>query len=354
MTCYPVLPALWIVILSAVLVLIRIAALYRLLLRAGAGRIGPVLLRWSGMTLAVILLVIAACRPGFDSDPAGGSPDSGPTDQAAANLNVFLVVDRSVNSRVEDFGDGKSRMAGMRADLGALIDHYPRARFALISFAGNATMDWPLSDDAASLQSVVKGLSPYTAAGPDALYRANAVAARDVLRTKVEQAGKIFPGSQTFVFYLGAGAPGSRTPATSIELGRAKIAGGAVLGYGTSAGGPIPQGYASGRKVYQSDPDGGGPLMSAIDESRLQSIAAQLDVPYVHRDSGQPLGGIASPPKPSADVQSDSDRQLAQLLGRLELYWVFTMLAAALVLAEVALTVRDYRRNRMSTRDVGR
>ncbi|OBJ48083.1 VWA domain-containing protein [Mycobacterium sp. 1423905.2] len=352
MTAYPVLPALWIVILSAVLVLIRIVALYRLLLRTGAGRIGPVLMRWSGMTLAVILLVLAACRPGFDNDPGGGSPEA--TDQGAANLNVFFVVDRSVNSRVEDFGDGKSRMSGIRADLAGLIEQYPRARFALISFASNATLDWPLSDDAASLQSVVKGLSPYTAAGADAVYRADAVAARDVLRAKIDQAGKTFPGSQSFVFYFGAGDADSRMPATSIELGRAKVAGGAVLGYGTKAGGPIPKGWVNGRKVYQSDPDGGGSVKSAIDESRLQDIAGQLDVPYIHRDSGQPLTGVAPAPKPGADADSDRNRQLTQLLGRLELYWILTMIAAALLLGEMALTIRDYRRNRMSTRDVGR
>ncbi|MDT5147745.1 MAG: hypothetical protein QOC58_2390 [Mycobacterium sp.] len=349
MTAYPVLPGAWIVILGAVLVTIRIVALYRLLLRTPAGGLRKVVMRWSGMTFAVILLLIAACRPGFDSDRAGAAPD-----RADTNLNVFFVVDRSVNSRVEDFGDGKSRMSGIRTDLGALIDQYQHARFALISYAGNATMDWPLSDDAWSLQSVVKGLSPYTQAGPDAGYRADPVAARDVLRAKVDAAAKMFPGSQTLVFYFGEGAPGSRVPEAPIDLGRHKIAGGAVLGYGTPAGGPIPQRWVGGRKVYQTDPDGNGPLNSTIDESRLKGIAAQLDVPYFHRESGQPISGIAPSPKRGATVQDDRDSQLTLLIGRLELYWVFAMTAAALLLAEVVLTTREYRRNRMSTRDVGR
>jgi Ca-activated chloride channel homolog len=215
-------------------------------------------------------------------------------------------------------------------------------------------MDWPLSDDAWSLQSVVKGLSPYTQAGPDAVNRADPVAARDLLRAKVDAAAKMFPGSQTLVFYFGEGAPGSRVPAAPIDLGRHKIAGGAVLGYGTPAGGPIPQSWVGGRKVYQTDPDGSGPLTSTIDESRLEGIAAQLDVPYFHRESGQPISGIAPSAKRGATVQHDRDSQLTVLIGRLELYWVFTMTAAALLLAEVVLTTREYRRNRMSTRDVGR
>ncbi|OBK15689.1 VWA domain-containing protein [Mycobacterium asiaticum] len=345
MTSYPVLPAIWIVILTAVLVLIRVVALYRLLLRAGAGRIGHLLLRWSGTTLAVILLVIAACRPGFDNGPPGPSSDPA----ASSNVNVFFVVDRSVNTRVEDFGDGKSRMSGMRADLATLINSYPQARFALISFAGNAALDWPLSDDAASLHSVVNGLSPYTQVPPDAVYRANAVAARDVLRAKIEQAARTFSGSQSLVFYLGVGAPDSRVAATSFELGRNKIAGGAVLGYGTTAGGPIPQGWVDGTKRYQTDPDGTGPLNSTIDEVRLQSIASQLGVPYVHRDSGPLPNGVA----PAATGVGDADAS-AHLIGRLELYWVCTLIAAALLLAEGFLTLREYRRHRMSTRDVGR
>ncbi|MGZ4584029.1 MAG: VWA domain-containing protein [Mycobacterium sp.] len=350
MSAYPVLPGAWIVIISAVLVTIRIVALYRLLLRTGAGRIGHLLMRWTGMTLAVVLLVIAACRPGFDRDPAGLPHDLVPSARADVNLNVFFVVDRSVNSRVEDFGDGKSRMSGIRADIGALIDRYPQARFALISYAASASMDWPLSDDAWSLQSVVKGLSPYTLVAPDAVHRADPAAARDVLRAKVGQAAQTFPGSQTFVFYFGEGAAGSRVPAASIDLGRTKIAGGAVLGYGTPSGGPIPQGFVDGKKLYQTD--GSTPLNSTIDEGRLKDIAAELDAPYFHREKGQPIGGIAPPPDRSADVERDGS--MTALVGRLELYSLFTMTAAALLLAEIVLTIREYRRNRMSTRDVGR
>ncbi len=351
MTAYPVLPPIAIVVLGAVLVTIRIVALYRLLLRTPAGRLRRVVLRWSAMTLVVISLLIAACRPGFDSDRAGASPDAA---RADANLNVFFVVDRSVNSRVEDFGDGASRMSGIRTDIGALIDQYPHARFALISYAGNTTMDWPLSDDAWSLHSFVKGLSPYTVAPPDAVYRADAVAARDVLRDKVGDAAKTFPGSQNFVFYFGEGAPGSRVPGAPIGLGRNQIAGGAVLGYGRAAGGPIPQGWVDGRKEYQTDPGGGGQLTSGIDEGRLQGIAAQLDVPYFHRESGQPIGGIAPAPDRKASARGGTDSQATVFIGRLELYWVFTTLAAALLLAEAVLTAREYRRNRMSRRDVGR
>lgn len=355
MTFHPVLPAVSLLIIAAVLLLIRMVALYRLLLRTGTGRYRRVAMRWSGLTVAVILLLIAACRPGFDHDRGTYSVALNPAANVDPNLNVFFVVDRSVNSRVEDFGDGKSRMSGIRADVRALIDEYPHARFALISYASKASMDWPLSDDAWSLQSVVHGLSPYTLVAPDTIYQANAAAARDVLRDKVNEAAATFPGSKTLVFYFGEGAADSRVPAVSFDIERGKIAGGAVLGYGTPVGGPIPAGWVDGKMVYQSDPGGSGAaLNSTIDEARLKDIAAQLNVPYFHRETGQPIGGVLPPLDRSAGVRHEGDKLTTRLVDRREMYWVFTLAAAALLLVEIALTIREYRRNRMSRRDIGR
>lgn len=355
MTFYPALPALTLLIIGAVLLAIRMVALYRLLLRTEPGRYRRVAMRWSGLTVAVILLLIAAGRPGFDHDRGSYSVDLNPVAKVDPNLNVFFVVDRSVNSRVEDFGDGKSRMSGMREDIRALIDEYPRARFALISYASKASMDWPLSDDAWSLQSMVKGLSPYTRVAPDAIYQANPVAARDLLRDKADDAAATFAGSKNLVFYFGEGAPNSRAASGSFGVDRGKVAGGAVLGYGTPAGGPIPAGWMDGKKGYQSDPSGNGAaLNSTLDEPRLKGIAAQLNVPYFHRQSGQPIGGVLPPLDQSATVRHDGHKVTTQLLERREMYWAFTLMAAVLLLAEITLTIREYRRNRMSRRDVGR
>ncbi|MBB3754208.1 hypothetical protein FHT44_006730 [Mycolicibacterium sp. BK634] len=348
MTFYPVIPLVPLLIGAGILLVIRMVALYRILVRTGPGRYRRVVARWSGLTLAILFIVMAALRPGFDSDQASQSIEfsGAKTDQ---NVNVFFVVDRSVNSRVEDYGAGKSRMSGMRTDIGALIDEYSHARFGLISFAGKAGTDWPLSDDAWSLHSMVQGLSPYTLVTADAMYQTDAFAARDVLSSKVEEAGKLFPGSTTVVFYLGEGAPGSRVAPSSFDLPAGAIAGGAVLGYGTAAGGPIPLGWSAGNKVYAGDPGGGAPLNSAIDEGRLKEVASQLGVPYFHRESAKPISG-AVPVIELKDQHNDAAMTL-KLIDRWELYWVFALLAVLLVLIEIVATIREYRRNRMSWKD---
>lgn len=351
MTIYPVLPAVWLWVIGAALLLIRMIALYRLLIRTAAARYRHVVARWAGLTLAVILLLVAACRPGYDTDRAGPSVDLNPA-AVDSNLNVFFVVDRSVDSRVEDFGDHKSRMSGIRSDVAALVDEYPHARFAIISFAAKASIDWPLSDDAWSLKSYVKGLSPYTLVTSDAVFQVNAGVARDLLLDKLDEASRIFHGSKSVVFYLGEGAGDSRVAPTPFEGLKGKAAGGAVLGYGTPEGGPIPQGWLDGTKVYQTDPGGGGPLNSRIDQQRLKDIAAELNVPYFHRQSGEQISGVVPVLDRGTAVQGEGNRLRTQMIERQELYWLFTLLAAALLLAELMATIREYRQNRLSRRDV--
>ena len=351
MTFHPTIPATALLTIATVLIVIRMIALYRVLVRTGSGRYGPVVLRWSLLTTAVILLLIAAARPGFDTQQPGAPITTAADAAADPNLNVFFVIDRSVNSRVEDFGDRKSRMSGIRSDIDALIDEYPRARFGVISYASRAAVDWPLSDDAWSLQSMISGLSPYTLVTPDAMYQADAGAAAKVLGDTVNKAAAMFSGSRTVVFYFGSGAAGSRAAAGSFGPDAKKIDGGAVLGYGTEAGGPIPQGWLNGAKVYQSDPDSQAPLTSTIDETRLKDIAAQLGVPYHHREAGSPISSVLPPVSLGASAHNQVPPAI-QLITTRELYWLFTALAAVLLLGEIAMTVREYRRNRMARQDV--
>jgi Ca-activated chloride channel homolog len=354
MTFQPILPVAALIGIAAVLVVIRMVALYRVLVRTGSGRYLRVVLRWSALTLAGLLLVVAASRPGLEPGDAHSQAQNQPAGSPTASVNVFFVVDRSVDSRVEDFADQKSRMSGIRSDIGALMDQYPRARFAVIGFASSAGPDWPLSDDMWGLKPMVNGLSPYTEVPPDAMYQVNAAAANDVLRDKLAQASQQYPGAKNLVFYFGEGAGGSRVPQGGFDLPQGALAGGAVLGYGTPAGGLIQQGYIDGTLAYMGDPQNNTPAISGINEDTLKAIAGELGVPYFHRDNG-PI----TPVVPAVDLgggqgSGDSPVIASVTVERTELYWVFTALATALVLGEIYLSVREFRRNRIARRDVTR
>jgi hypothetical protein len=312
MTFQPVLPWAILAVVAGALALARVVALRQVLWSAGRRRVRAVL-RWSGVTLVVLLLIAAATRPALrDNETRRGT-----TAAAGENLNVFLVVDRSVGSSVADYGTGESRIAGMRDDIAALLGQYPAARYALVAFASRAVLEWPLSQDVRSLRPTIAALGSYPG-GPDARFDVNVAAAGNLLRYQLIQARQQYPGSRNVVLYFGSGALGSRAPQGDFDLTRGLVDGGAVLGYGRS---------------------------DAIDEGELRQVAGQLAVPYVHRDPGQPFRADLRDTPDTTGIRSAD-------VERIELYWLPALLAAGLLLTEIYLSVREYRRGRIARRDL--
>lgn len=302
MTFQPLLPWPILAVVAGALALARMVSLWRVFVSAGIRRRRAVM-RWATVSLAVLLAIAATTRPTLLGESRRDA-----TSSAGADLNVFLLVDRSADSNVEDHGNSEPRIAAMRDDIVALIHQYPAARFALITFASKASLDWPLSDDVWSLRPTIAALGSQNT-GPDV----NAGAADNVLRYQLIEATQQYPGSRNVVLYFGSGAPGSRSPQGDFNLTPGSVAGGVVLGYGRS---------------------------EAIDEPQLRRIAGQLDVPYVHRDPAQPFRAAL----PDTPHRVDADRT--------ELYWFVALLAAGLLLGEIYLSVREFRRGRIARRDL--
>lgn len=322
MTLHPVLPPLLLIATAAVLVVAQILALRRW---RASGRNRTMLWRWLLVTFAALLLVVAAARVAI---VAG---DEAPTRIAGdAEPNVFLVVDRSPDMAVRDLG-GRTRMEVARNDLEVLIDRYPRARFTVIGFSSAPSLDWPLSADTWSLRPVLDTITPYAYA-PDAVTLTNVGAASTVLRYQLISAVQQYPRATTLVFYLGAGAPESALPAREFVPPAEAVDGGAVLGYGTLAGGRIP-----GTDIERS----------AVDETTLRAVADQLGVPYVARSDDAPL--TAELPESSAEEPTTA---LASAGGETETYWLPALGAAVLILIELYLVLRDLRRSRFVSVDV--
>src|SRR6201999_2659099 len=102
MTVHPVLPAIALLVIAVVVIALRLLTMRRLYTTAGAR--WSTVWRWSGLTLAVLLILIAAARPGIDHGERGDTAVP-----SAQNTNIFFVVDRSTDSAVEDFDDRQSR-----------------------------------------------------------------------------------------------------------------------------------------------------------------------------------------------------------------------------------------------------
>ena len=301
MTFDPALPPIALAVLF-----VAILALRAVTLRSAtrAGRWG--VLRWTATTGALLLVVLAAARPGVDAAAEGAEADAG-----AAAANVFFVVDVSADSAITDAG-GSTRMSVIRKDIEDLIAAHEGARFGVITFTSRPAVRWPLSADAWSLRPFVDSLTPATGPGA-AADQANAAAAANVLRYQLIAARQRYPQAQELVYYFGSGAAQSTVPQS--EFSAETIDGGAVLGYAGGAG-----------------------------ADRLRAIADQLGVPYLDRVAGDPVRAAqAGPPDAAAVTESPP---------RTEYYWLLTMLASVLLLVEIALTVRDLRRTRLTDRAV--
>ena len=294
MTFDPVLPPVALAALAVVILALR-AVVLRSATRSGRWGV----LRWAATTGALMLVVLAAARPGVDAEPTADD----------AGANVFFVVDLSADSAIADVG-GSTRMSAIREDIDALMAAHEGARFGVITFTSRPAVAWPLSGDAWSLRPLVDTLSP--AVGPNAAAdQANAAAAANVLRYQLIAARQRYPQAEELVYYFGSGAAQSTSPQS--EFAAEAVDGGAVFGY-----------------------DGGDGA------ARLRAISDQLGVPYVDRAAGDPVR--------AAETGSADAATIAESPPRTEYYWVLTSLASALLLIEIGLTVRDLRRTRLSDR----
>lgn len=141
MTFSPVVPPVLLIAVAVAVVVLRLLTMRQL--ARTPGQRWTTVWRWSALTLAVVLMLIAAARPAIGGDAV----ESAASQDGDATANVFLVVDRSADSAVTDPNAGQSRVADIRDDIAALIDRYPQARFAMITFAARSSVEWPLSED---------------------------------------------------------------------------------------------------------------------------------------------------------------------------------------------------------------
>ncbi|GAA1895852.1 VWA domain-containing protein [Lapillicoccus jejuensis] len=309
------------------LVLLLVAVVAGVLVWAPPGRDEPAQpttarVRRSGL---VVLLLVAATRPGLPG---------GQVDLRTSDLDVFLVMDTTVSMNAEDWQGGRTRFEGAKQDAEAIAARLPGAHYSLITFDHEAVTRLPLTSDAQALGTALDILtletssysrgSSTTVAGPD-------------VAAALQREKDAHPERARVVFYLGDGEQTADGALEPFAVDPALVGGGAVLGYGTAAGGRMRQ-TDQGADGYVDDPSTGEPALSRLDESNLQAIARQLKVPYLHRTAADGAAGIVARVRldDSARSAASDERSVA---GRVELYWVALLGLAGLAAWEAAATL---------------
>ena len=346
----PVLPG-W--ALAVIAVVFGGFALWRLIAqrknRASAGM-------WLARLGMIALLLIVALRPTIPTDGQGP--------KASGGLEVYVVVDTTSSMAAEDWADGRPRLDGVKADLEVLVDGLEGAQFSLVTFDAVAVQRVPLTSDSSAMMSAVSVLRQEITT----YSRGSSIdAAVPELEELLAEAEDLNPDQRRVLFYLGDGEQTVDVAPGSFDTLAPYLDGGAVLGYGTAAGGPMQEFFGENPTQFgetaQEGSDGGSTedipptyiqdyttgldALSRIDEAALGSIADQLGVRYLHRtadSSPDPaLAGIDVGELTVEEGEPDST---------VELYWVFVIPFGALALLELysigglLLELRGTRRRR--------
>lgn len=329
-----------VVLLTAVPVLV-LCVVQALGLTAGRGGVrrsdAPRAAAWTWWRRAalVVVLAVVGLTPTVAVTQAGG---------ARVGVQLWFVVDRTGSMAAEDWGPGApvvrgpglppvpavQRLDGVRHDVVSLTGDVPGAFYAVIGFADEAGTQLPLTDDATAVRAWAQTVTQEVTAGSAGTRRDRAL---DVLERSLRDAQDRDPGMVRLVFYLSDGEQTTdEEPGTFARIAPL-VDGGAVLGYGTAEGAPmrVHDGTVDPDAEYIPDPqDPSRPALSHADEDALREVAAELGVPYVHRDGPGPTSDIVA----DVDVEAITADGRADVGARRDVVWPFALVAGALLAAE--------------------
>lgn len=218
-----------------------------------------------------------------------------------SNKHVLFIIDNTISMLAEDGKNGQTRLDALKADCAKIVEELDGARFSVISFNNEASIMSPFTNNGEHIESVIDALYPL-----ETLY-AKGTTMNTVFDTALEslqfQAGE--KKQKAAVFFISDGEVTNGEAVKSFAELSEYIKGGAVLGYGTAAGGQMHiQGpYDDEPSLVEDQSDYPyKPAVSRIDESNLKKIASDMKVSYVNMNSGMGLDKVLKDIKADMDV----------------------------------------------------
>lgn len=309
MITQPVLPEFLIVILVLVFGGLAVWAL----VRAKTASTRMLWVARIGLVLACGLLLL---RPGVP----GGAVET-----LASDVDIVLMVDTTASIVAEDWDGDRPRLEGVRADIESIVAEYPGARVALITFDATATLRVPLTTDTTALMTALAVMRPEPTT--QSIGSSIGIGA-ELLEETLEAAASVMPDRARMVFYFGDGEQTSRDDPESFSGAAGHLSSGAVLGYGTSEGGPMRTTSAGTAGPGDYITYEGQRALSTIDPDNLSRIAEQLGLDYVPRAADTPL---ELPPMPTTALTTTGSTESVA-----EFTWIVALVIAALLALELA------------------
>jgi len=262
---------------------------------------------------------------------------NGKVEQMVTDIDVLFVIDNTLSMRAEDYNGSIPRMTAVKNDCEHIIANLPGAKYSVIKFENSSTIMIPFTNDAnKAIQSIksLSELSKYSAKG-SSLNVAKEDMKRQLDRDKKDE--------KMVVFFISDGEiTGKDDLLESYKDLESYIDDGAVLGYGTEAGGKMKIIDYDGSIIYLEDPTTYDadykhpPGISKIDEGNLKKIASDLGIDYVHMDRQSNIDSKIEDIKKVAKKNVEDKEDTIKT----DLYYIFLVPLTLLVLYEVF----DYKR----------
>jgi Ca-activated chloride channel family protein len=211
----------------------------------------------------------------------------------------------------------------MKQDIIAITKELSGARFSVITFDREASLQLPFTTDATATNTTAEVLEPEIT-----LYSAGSSidTALPLLTKVLKSAQKDEPDRARIVFYLGDGEQTADGDPDSFKAIAKLVDGGAVLGYGTKAGGKMRE--RSGFSVAERNPpyiqDRSGDdipapdAVSKLDTDNLETIAREIGVDFHQRTEPGGADAIARGIDVGSTTSTDSETDAVN-----GIYWAF-------------------------------
>lgn len=248
---------------------------------------------------------------------------------ATKNLDVLFVVDSTMSMWAYDYDGNHSRMDGVKADVDYILKELAGSNFGLIAFDDTARVLSPFTQDIqyiSDLIGLMKMPESYYASGSDM-----GIAYRDI-SSLLESSSKK-ENRKTIIFFISDGEITNGKKLISYADLAVYINSGAVLGYGSSAGGKIKDNYG-----YLYDYNTHGDAVSKIDEENLQSIANDLGIQYLNMNDGNAsLAGLVELIKESSATIVEQGNGAEKYI---DIYYYFAAALCIMLLIEAIMFIR--------------
>ena len=259
-----------------------------------------------------------------------------------SDTRVLFVIDKSVSMRALDYNGNEERLKGVINDCCYIVDELASCKFSIITFGDEVRRISPYTIDTDSIISEIKALR---LENEDYSPGSSMNSAKNYLEKILKNEEK--NSNKTVIFFISDGEITRKNEKLESFEGLAKyFTNGAVLGYGTSAGGKMvttsqinyPE-EANGENYYVTYYENYEikQAISKIDENNLKKIASDLKVDYIQMSKTSNINyKIANIKKQISESKSKEEK----IRSYKDIYYYFAIPLVILLIIDLIIKKR--------------